>query len=465
MKKEQVKNRIWKFGAVRNSNAFVFRLCFVVFFVLAEFAVLGTTLAASQSTVTNSGVYRLMPGDTLGILVFDQKDLSGDFVIDSAGKIVVPLAGAEKVAGLTLEEAQQLIQKRLSDGLLVHPTVSVRVTQYRPIFVTGYVRRPGNYPFISGMSVRAAIATAGGEGEPGQQPTGAVSKEADAILADERVRQLETDHLALFIRKVRLEHQRDGTADFVMPQPVGFDVLSAKFTSVYASENDAFTILVDAYQRQLKVLQDQRPHIQAEIEAVKAQIDDVKQRLTIVSDRAAEYEDYAARGYVRKPVVTDAQIQKSLVQAELSRLQADLAHLRQNMGDLEVRKEEVKANYMRQTLTDLQDTSQRLLEIDATLDTARQLRHLRAREIGFSADEEYTVRVTRTRPDNVVAFNATEDTELEPGDVVEIKHIQNEPSSHWNEAAQEGPVQPKSICTEKAPQTLTSAQTSVSASR
>jgi hypothetical protein len=105
------------------------------------------------------------------------------------------------------------------------------------------------------------------------------------------------------------------------------------------------------------------------------------------------------------------------------------------MGDLEVRKEEVKANYKRQILSELQDTSQRLLNIDATLGTARQVRHLRAQEIEFSG-EEYAVRVTRTRSDNVTAFNATEDTKLEPGDVIEIKRIQNElESSHPTEAA------------------------------
>ena len=108
----------------------------------------------------------------------------------------------------------------------------------------------------------------------------------------------------------------------------------------------------------------------------------------------------AARGYLRRALVVEEEIQKTSIQAELARLEAELAHLQQNMGDLQVRKEEVKANYKRQIINDLQDTSQRLLNIDATLGTARQLRHLRAQEIEFSA-EEYAVQVTRTRPDNV----------------------------------------------------------------
>ena len=448
MKKTHVHNRIWEAAAVR--------VCCLLMLMLAEWAVLGTTLEAAESPVKtatdDSGVYRLMPGDTLGVLVFDQKDLSGDFVIDSAGDITLPLAGTAKVGGLTLGEAQELIEKQLSEGILVHPTVSVKIAGYRQIFVTGFVRKPGVYPFISGMSVAAAIATAGGEGNAntGEYRSSALA-EADAIMADEHVNQLEADRLSLFVRKARLECQRDEKATkFIAPQLVGFDIGSVNVMSVYESENNTFMSLVESYQSQLEALQAQAPRIEAEIQAVNAQIDDTKQRLAIVSEHLAEYEDYAARGYVRKPLVIEQQILKSSTQAELARLEAELAHLRQNMGDLQVRKEEIKAAYKRQILSDLQDTSQRLLNIDATLGTARQLRHLRAQEIEFSA-EEYAVRVTRTRPDNVTTLNATDDTKLEPGDVVEIKRIQNEPESSTEAALSQENLRQEFVAVEQQP--------------
>ena len=60
-----------------------------------------------------SGDYRLAPGDRLTIVVFDQPQLSGDFIIDGGGGILLPLAGSVSLNGLTLAEAQQLIQERL----------------------------------------------------------------------------------------------------------------------------------------------------------------------------------------------------------------------------------------------------------------------------------------------------------------------------------------------------------------
>jgi hypothetical protein len=207
--------------------------------------------------------------------------------------------------------------------------------------------------------------------------------------------------------------------------------------TVYAAEDDAFRRLVEAYQSQLKALEAQRPRIDSEIQAVNGQIDGVKQRLEIVSKRLAEYEYYAARGYVRRPIVIEQQIQKSLVQAELSRLGAELARLQQNMGDLESRKAEIKANYQQQILSELQATSQRLLDIDVTLGTARQLRRLRTERVGFNPDErkDVVVRVTRTRPDSVTTFDATQDAKLEPGDVIEITRIRAETDGRSTEAA------------------------------
>ena len=122
--------------------------------------------ASADDSATQSADYRLAPGDRLTIVVYDQPQLSGQFIVDGGGGILLPLAGGVSLSGLTLAEAQQLIQDRFADGVLVQPAVSVRITDYRPIFVTGNVRKPGSYRFMIGQSVKAAIAAAGGEGEP-----------------------------------------------------------------------------------------------------------------------------------------------------------------------------------------------------------------------------------------------------------------------------------------------------------
>ena len=136
-------------------------------------------------------------------------------------------------------------------------------TGYRPIFVTGVVKRPESYPFIIGESVKAAIAAAGGVGQAIEQPlTVTVS---DFVTAVERVRQLEADQVSLLVRKARLEAQRDGRDNFVMPLFVGLNARNVDFERVYSAENDTFLRLEDTYRGQLEALQKQRPRIEAEI--------------------------------------------------------------------------------------------------------------------------------------------------------------------------------------------------------
>ena len=397
-----------------------------IFCVLVLTPIAWTPCQASQEASDNardaktSSEYRLAPGDTLSILVFDQAQLSGDFVISVDGQVLLPLAGSVTVAGLKLGEAQQRIQDRFADGILVQPTVNIHVKEYRPIFVTGYVRKPGNYPFIIGGSIKAAVAAAGGLGEPSELP-GSVAG-SDAIMAEERVRQLETDRLALFVRKARLEAQRDEAAEFVIPQFVGLNADDIAFREAYSSENDAFTRLVGANQSELRVLQQQKPQIDAEIRAVTNDMEKQKDELNAMSDQIEVYQKLFDKGLLRKPEITQLKMQRSLVQAELSRLQAEIAHLKQNAADIDTKQEEVKNSYTRQILGELQTTSERLLDINATLGTARQLRAIRAQKLSLNGEGlNYLFEITRTDSNGLIKINANSDTQLMPGDVIEVQ--------------------------------------------
>src|SRR5262245_56668019 len=363
--------------------------------------------------------YRLAPGDRLTIAVYDQPQLSGQFIVDGGGGILLPLAGAVSLNGLTLAEAQKLIQDRFADGVLVQPAVSVRIVDFRPIFVTGKVRKPGSYRFVIGQSVKAAVAAAGGEGEPiDLNLNGALS---DFITAEQRVRQLEADHTTLLIRKARLEAQRDGQENFVMPMLVGLNDRSVDFDVTYSAENDTFSRLGAMYHSQIQTLQDQRPRIEAEIRAVNAQADREKEHLGIVNGHIVDLEHLFSKGLLRKDVLLNEQIQRTMVEGQVANSEAQLARLRQNMGELEVKLGDLKSVSLRQTLTELQATSQLLREAETSLGPARRLLEVKARGIGVDDDAEYTIRVSRVEDGGLTTFDATEETMLSPGDVVEVK--------------------------------------------
>ena len=366
------------------------------------------------------GDYRLSPGDRLTIVVFDQPQLSGEFIIDGGGGILLPLAGSVSLNGHTLAEAQQLIQERFADGVLVQPAVSVRITEFRPIFVTGSVRKPGSYAFILGESVKAAVATAGGEGQPLEQALNVTA--SDFITAAQRVRQLEADHATLLVRKARLEAQRDGRENFVMPLLVGLNRRNVDFDRAYSAENDTFSRLAETYRRQVEALQKQRPRIETETNAVTDQIAKQKERLGIVNSHLADLELLFGKGLLRKEVLLNQKIEKSLVEAQLSTLEAQVAHLGQTMGELDVKLGDLRAAFEKQTLGELQETSQRLLETENSMGPARKIREIKAVAASGDSDEpEYAILISRARDGRMVTFEANNETTLSPGDVVEVK--------------------------------------------
>lgn len=106
--------------------------------------------------------YRLGAGDRVRVTVFGQEDLSGEFELDGAGRLSLPLIQRVQAAGLTLNELEDAIANKLKPDFLKNPRVSVEVLNYRPFYILGEVKKPGSYPYVNGMTVINAVALAGG---------------------------------------------------------------------------------------------------------------------------------------------------------------------------------------------------------------------------------------------------------------------------------------------------------------
>jgi len=104
----------------------------------------------------------LGPADKLKLTVFGESDLSGEFTIDGAGFIRLPLIGELRAAGFTSQQLEGAVANALSQGYLKAPRVAVEVSNYRPFYIIGAVNRPGRYPYVDQMSALNAVALAGG---------------------------------------------------------------------------------------------------------------------------------------------------------------------------------------------------------------------------------------------------------------------------------------------------------------
>jgi polysaccharide biosynthesis/export protein len=125
--------------------------------------ILALSCAAAAAGAQTAANYVIGPQDVLNITVYDQGGLSNKYAVDSDGTFTFPLIGAVKVNGMTVREVEVMLIKRLADGYLRNPQVSVSIDQYRSkrVFVMGDVRTPGTYQLTGDMSLIEAIARAG----------------------------------------------------------------------------------------------------------------------------------------------------------------------------------------------------------------------------------------------------------------------------------------------------------------
>ncbi len=119
------------------------------------------TPQATQNT-NSAPIYRLGAGDKLRMIVFGEEELSAEYELDGTGNLSLPLIGQVRAGGQTAQNLENQIKSLYADGYLVNPRISLEVINFRPFYIVGEVNNPGNYPYISGLTVLNAVAVAGG---------------------------------------------------------------------------------------------------------------------------------------------------------------------------------------------------------------------------------------------------------------------------------------------------------------
>jgi polysaccharide export outer membrane protein len=124
--------------------------------------------------------YQLGSGDVISISVFGQEDLSFERIrLSDAATVPYPFLGEVRAKGRTPTELEDLITNGLKNGYLVNPRVTVNVLEYRQFYVNGAVSSPGGYSFQPGITVRKAIALAGGRTDRASNTKMFVNRDSD----------------------------------------------------------------------------------------------------------------------------------------------------------------------------------------------------------------------------------------------------------------------------------------------
>jgi polysaccharide export outer membrane protein len=121
--------------------------------------------AGGKPLQSNDPTLKLSIGDLVEMTVYNVPELSTKTRVATNGDLYLPLVSHVHVAGLTIEEAQELIEARLTDGhYLKDPHVALFVDEYAAAgaSILGEVSKPGIYPVLGQEHLFDLISIAGG---------------------------------------------------------------------------------------------------------------------------------------------------------------------------------------------------------------------------------------------------------------------------------------------------------------
>lgn len=124
----------------------------------------GSGTGAARSLVIAPSALR--PGDGLRIRIFREPELSGEFVVDERGIVVLPKLGEWKATGVPADSVRPQLVAAYKKYLT---TDAIEITPFRRVAITGAVLKPGLYPIDPSMSVGEAIVLAGGVAPGGRR--------------------------------------------------------------------------------------------------------------------------------------------------------------------------------------------------------------------------------------------------------------------------------------------------------
>ncbi|KRR16794.1 exopolysaccharide biosynthesis protein [Bradyrhizobium lablabi] len=378
--------------------------------------------------------YRVNIGDVLEIAVAGVPELRHRPTVQMDGKISVPLVGMLSVAGQPLPQiraqigaalASKAFRQRIPDGrevviVIDADQVTTIVAEYRPVYVNGDISKPGEYPYRPSITARQLVAVAGGYDIMRIRMNNPYLESADlraeygslwTELAKEQARMWRvknelgegTPVNPAILKDVPLA--RSAISEIVNAET---EYLKTK-QSDYRQEKAFLQLGVRQGDEQVRVLSEQQ---KKEEEGFQADLDELQKA-----------SDLFGKGSLTSPRVTDAR--RAVLLSSTRKLQtfAQLLQVKKLQDEFVRKLAKLDDQRRLDLLRELQETSLRLNQIREKLQSVAEklqytamIRSQLARGAGSQPDI-VIIRKGEKGPERIIA---SEDTELQPGDAVEV---------------------------------------------
>jgi len=319
---------------------------------LAVLACLSTSVSAqvppkpsSDSATSRADVAN---AEKLALRFPGNPEMTGEYRIGMDNTISVPILGRIPVGGMSPAQLEEALAKLMEPITGRANSVTVEVAAYRPVFVTGFVSRPGAVPWMPGMTVLQALALSGGLFRPtGPTAVGPMAGEAEMA----KFRRAMEDRKRALATLARLEAERDGATEIQVPPALVAIAGQAGAQELIAAQKPLFTSRQTSLANQQASLRRGMELAAMELDSLREQSKRVSEQLRMRREsrqRLSELQEkgivVAARTFEEEIKVSELEEKTAGTAVATARVQATIAGMQRDQVILtEERKASINA--------------------------------------------------------------------------------------------------------------------------
>lgn len=367
--------------------------------------------------------YTIGPGDTLELRVLEWQpvenrvleweSMRAEMAVDTDGMVSVPFLGQVEAQHLSPAQLSADISEKLQQRFAISNSLdaAVQVLEYRPVYIAGAVRSPGEYPFRPGLTAAQLIAKAA-----------SASSELDTrdiLNRNGTIEQLTLESKRLAIRRAMLKAAIEDQ-DKITP-PSGSDTV-AWDQDVVEGENEVLRLRQQMRAREIAALDDQIELLETELEALEERATAQERLLESARRDYENVQSLADGGLAIGSRVSESERNMMLSGSQLLTISTAMLEARQGISLAEAEKVALRDEQAIEDTRELQRVEGELESVMAKLKTQQQIA---LAEAGLALLEgradvaEPEVTISRQGPDGVQQLSG-ETTLLAPGDVVQV---------------------------------------------
>jgi protein involved in polysaccharide export with SLBB domain len=378
--------------------------------------------------------YQLGPMDRIKIVVSEWSSaggeirirLTGDFTVDAAGLLSVPMIGTIQAAGQTPIEVSQTISDRMQAraGLINPPVTAIEIIQYRPFYILGFVEKPGEYPYRPGMSVLQAVAIAGGVFRVPNAAHLRLERDAVSALGEAGLQRGRLDEL--LIRRARVQAELAGRNSVELPTEMADRSGDRNLVLLLQKEQSNLVARRDALAASIREQRELRKLAQDEEVSLRDQLKAQEQRLAVVEREADETRSLKARGLTTSArefsiaaAAAEVEVRKRALYTEILRAGQSIVRADQAVRMLQSERSLQLLAELDSLRTALEEAESRRRTAEGLLDEAETTAQLYG-SAPAAQDRAPSYLVIRRTGDHDATMVASDLTEVLPGDLIRV---------------------------------------------